>query len=241
MNTVLSLQDPEATRRYYEAGHWRPETMYMVLRRHAEASPDKFALRDSVDRLTYGEVLAWVDALAEDLHGAGVRPGQRLSVWLPSRAESVIILLACSRMGYIANTSLHRDYTCDDVVALVERARSAALFAEPGYGTDAEHNDIFEAAASRKGLRKVYRLEPLEARTGQGGEAPRFGGLRPAKGSSPPSPPTPTASSTWRSRRGPRACPRASCTATTRYSPMAAPSPRTGGWMAPRFSTRSAP
>ena len=186
MNTVLSLQDPEATRRYYEAGHWRPETMYMVLRRHAEASPDKFALRDSVDRLTYGEVLAWVDALAEDLHGAGVRPGQRLSVWLPSRAESVIILLACSRMGYIANTSLHRDYTCDDVVALVERARSAALFAEPGYGTDAEHNDIFEAAASRKGLRKVYRLEPLEARTGQGGEAPRFGGLRPAKGSSLP-------------------------------------------------------
>ncbi|MDP6572539.1 MAG: class I adenylate-forming enzyme family protein [Rhodospirillales bacterium] len=186
MNTVLSLQDPEAARRYYEAGHWRPETMYMVLRRHALASPDKFALRDSVDRLTYGEVLAWVDALAEDLRGAGVRPGQRLSVWLPSRAESVIILLACSRMGYVANTSLHFDYTCDDVVALVERARSAALFAEPGYGTDAECNNIFEVAASHKGLRKVYRLEPLETRAGQGDEAPRFGGLRPAMGSSLP-------------------------------------------------------
>ena len=128
MNTVLSLQDPEAAGRYYKAGHWRAETMYMVLRRHALATPDRFALRDSVNRLTYGEVLAWVDALAEDMHGNGVRPGQRLSVWLPSRAESVIILLACSRMGYVANTSLHRDYTSADVIALLERARSAALF-----------------------------------------------------------------------------------------------------------------
>ena len=186
MNTVLSLQDPEAARRYYEAGHWRAETMYMVLRRHAQASPDTFALRDSVSRLTYGEVLAWVDALAEDLHGTGVRPGQRLSVWLPSRAESVIVLLACSRMGYVANTSLHRDYTCDDVVALLQRARSAALFAEPGYGAEAEQSDIFEIAASVERLRKVYRLEPLETGAGQGGEAPRFGGLRPAKGSSLP-------------------------------------------------------
>jgi len=180
MNTVLSLQDPEAARRYYEAGHWRPETMYMVLRRHAAATSDRFALRDSVSRLTYGEVLAWVDALAEDLHGAGVRSGQRLSVWLPSRVESAIILLACSRMGYVANTSLHHDYTCDDVVALLERTRSAALFTEPGYGADAESNDIFEIAADVKGLRKVYRLEPLEASAETGAGATRFGGLRPA-------------------------------------------------------------
>ena len=186
MNTLLSLQDPEAARRYYEAGHWRAETMYMALRRHAQASPDKFALRDSVSRLTYGEVLAWVDTLAEDLHAMGVRPGQRLSVWLPSRAESVIVLLACSRMGYVANTSLHRDYTCDDVVALLERARSVALFAESGYGADAESNDIFEIAASQKRLCKVYRLEPLAAGAGKGAEATRFGGLRPTEGSALP-------------------------------------------------------
>ena len=186
MNTVLSLQDPEAARRYYEAGHWRAETLYMALRRHAAASPDRFALRDSVSRLTYGEVLAWVDALAEDLHGAGARRGQRLSVWLPSRAESVIVLLACSRMGYVANTSLHRDYTCGDVVALLERARAAALFTEPGYGADAESNDIFEIAAAVKGLRKVYRLEPLQASAGEGAGATRFGGLRPARGSALP-------------------------------------------------------
>ena len=186
MNTVLSLQEPEAAGRYYEAGHWRAETMYMVLRRHALATPDRFALRDSVNRLTYGEVLAWVDALAEDMHGNGVRPGQRLSVWLPSRAESVIILLACSRMGYVANTSLHRDYTSADVIALLERARSAALFTEPGYGADAERNDIFELTKSHKGLRKVYRLEPLGEGAGKGAEATRFGGLRPAQGSALP-------------------------------------------------------
>ena len=186
MNTVLSLQDLEAAGHYYEAGHWRAETMYMVLRRHALATPDRFALRDSVNRLTYGEVLAWVDALAEDMHGNGVRPGQRLSVWLPSRAEAVIILLACSRMGYVANTSLHHDYTSADVIALLERARSAALFTEPGYGADAERNDIFDLTKSHKGLRKVYRLEPLGEGAGKVAEATRFGGLRPAQGSDLP-------------------------------------------------------
>ena len=111
MNTLLSLQDPEAARRYYEAGHWRAETMYMALRRHAQASPDKFALRDSVSRLTYGEVLAWVDTLAEDLHAMGVRPGQRLSVWLPSRAESVIVPVGVLAHGlrrqHVAAPRLH--------------------------------------------------------------------------------------------------------------------------------------
>jgi acyl-CoA synthetase len=103
------LHDPRTARRYYETGVWREDTLYTLLRDHARARPDAHALRDSRLRLTWSQVLAWVDALAADLHGAGLKRGQRVSVWLPNRVEAVIVFLACSRNGYVCNPSLHQN------------------------------------------------------------------------------------------------------------------------------------
>ena len=75
-----------------------------------------------------------MDALAADLHQAGLKRGQRVSVWLPNRVEAVVVFLACSRNGYVCNPSLHQNYTVGEVVQLLERIQSAALFAQPGYG-----------------------------------------------------------------------------------------------------------
>ena len=51
----------------------------------------------AIRRLTYRQLLAAADALAADLARHGVRAGQRVGVWLPSRIESVVALLACSQ------------------------------------------------------------------------------------------------------------------------------------------------
>ena len=67
-----------------------------------------------------------------------MKRGQRVSVWLPNRVEAVVVLLACSRNGYVCNPSLHQNYTVGEVVQLMERIQSAALFAQPGYGADAQ-------------------------------------------------------------------------------------------------------
>jgi acyl-CoA synthetase len=161
MNTLLTLQDVERAREFYDHGYWRSETLYALLRASAERSPDRFALRDTNSRLTYRAALQWVDAIAQDLHAAGVRPGERVSIWLPSRLETALVFLACSRMGYVCNTSLHRDYTCHDIVALLERAGSVAFFGQPGYGADASKNDIFSMLHPLPRLKKVYRIQPL--------------------------------------------------------------------------------
>ena len=71
-----------------------------------------------------------------------MRPGERVAVWLPSRVETAIALLACSRNGYVCCPSLHRDHTVDQVVALVDRMRAAAMIAQPGYGADADRSAI---------------------------------------------------------------------------------------------------
>jgi acyl-CoA synthetase len=157
-NTLLTLHDPAAARRYYAAGTWRDETLYTLLQRHAAERPDDYALRDGRRRLTWRALLAWADAVAADLHAAGLKRGERVAVWLPNRVEAVVAFLACSRQGYVCNPSLHQNYTTAEIVELLTRTRAAALFVQPGYGADAGTADIFAAIAGLANLRRVYAL-----------------------------------------------------------------------------------
>ena len=127
MNRLLTLLNPQEAARHYASGAWRTDTLYSLLQKHAAERPRAYAMRDARKRLGWAELLAWVDAVAAALHGAGVRRGQRIAVWLPSRAESVVTLLACARNGYVCNPSLHQNYTVAEVVQLLERTRAAAL------------------------------------------------------------------------------------------------------------------
>jgi acyl-CoA synthetase len=123
------------------------------------------AVRDARRRLSWSDLRAVVDAVAADLDQAGVKRGERVSVWLPNRVEAVAILLACLRQGYVCNPSLHRNYTVGEIVELLSRIRAAALFAEPAYGTDARGAEVFAAAAALPSLRRIYTLgtDPREA------------------------------------------------------------------------------
>jgi acyl-CoA synthetase len=173
-NTLLTLHDPEMARRYYAEGMWRHDTLYTLLCDHAARRPAAFAVRDGQRRLSWNELRALVDAVAADLHATGLKRGERVSVWLPNRVEAVAILLACSRQGYVCNPSLHRNYTVAEIVELLRRTRSAALFAEPGYGADAASADIFAAAATLPSLRRIYALgnSPREAASFPAATAP---------------------------------------------------------------------
>ena len=127
MNTILTRLSAELIQKYEAEGFWRGDTIYSLVRGHAERAPDSFAVRDRFRRLTYRQLLEAADALAADLAGAGVRPGQRVGVWLPSRIESVVALLACSQDGAICCPSLHRDHTVGEVVELMQRTRARRL------------------------------------------------------------------------------------------------------------------
>lgn len=178
MKPLLTTHDPAHARRYYEERIWRPDTYYSLLSGHARARPDAYALRDATRRLTYRQLLDWVDALALDLHRAGVRQGERVSIWLPNSVEPVIILLACSRNGYVCNPSLHQNYTVAEIVELLTRLNAAAVFAQPGYGADASTSDIFAQIAGLPFVRKTYRLEHDDA--SRRGGAPKAGFPRPS-------------------------------------------------------------
>ena len=171
-NTMLSLLSAERLAEYEAGGFWRGETIYAIAARHAAATPGAFAVRDRSRRVTYRELVDAADALAADLAARGVRPGQRVAVWLPSRIETAIALLACSRQAFVCCPSLHRDHTVGEIVDLIERMRATAVIAQPGYGADADHRDLFGQIADLPFLRHVYALPPVGAGAGQSAFAP---------------------------------------------------------------------
>jgi acyl-CoA synthetase (AMP-forming)/AMP-acid ligase II len=168
MNTLLTHLSKELIDEYTSTGFWRDDTIYALMRGHTQRAPDTFALRDRHRRLTYRQLQEAADALAADLARHGVRHGQRVCVWLPSRIESVVALLACSRNGYVCCPSLHRDHTTGEVVELMQRTRCVAVVVQPGYGADADKRDLDTALKDVATLRHVYRLAP----TTNAGEPP---------------------------------------------------------------------
>lgn len=157
-NTLLSLVSGEAIKTYTDAGFWGSDTIYDVLAKQARENAEHVAVRDRFCRLTYVQLLALADAFADDLDRRGVRPGQRVAAWLPSRIEAIITLLACSRNGYVCCPSLHRDHTVQQIAELMQRVRASVLVVQTGYGADAERHDIVEACSKIGSLLHVYRL-----------------------------------------------------------------------------------
>ena len=139
---MLTLHDPQKTRENYASGAWHADTMFGLLQQHAQARPDSIALRDLFTTLTWSQVLQAVEELALALHQAGLSAGDRVAIWLPSRVESVLVFMACSRNGYVCCPSLHQSYTSGEIITLLKRIRCKAFFTTPGYGSDATTHPI---------------------------------------------------------------------------------------------------
>ncbi|MGH6678372.1 MAG: class I adenylate-forming enzyme family protein, partial [Bradyrhizobium sp.] len=152
----LTLHHPREARQYYAHGTWREDTFYSLLTGHAQARPDAFALRDGARRLTWREVLAWVDGAAAEFNRQGLVGGDRVSFWMPNKVEAVVAFLACGREGLACNPSLHRTHTSADVAVLLDRLQCKALVTEPGWGADGASADLPGVLSSVPSLRKVY-------------------------------------------------------------------------------------
>ena len=155
---MLTLHDPQQAREQYASGAWQQDTMFMLLRAHANKRGSEVALRDASTSLTWNEVLKAVEGVAHSLHLAGLRKGDRVAIWLPSRVESVLIFLACSRNGYICCPSLHQSYTAAEIITLLKRIRCKAFFTTLGYGADTVKDTIFSLIQDVPTLLNTYAL-----------------------------------------------------------------------------------
>ena len=161
-STVLSLLTPEMAADFHRRGEWEDRTIYGVLQDQVECTPDACAIRDRGQSLTYKQLQVEADALADDLYERGVRPFQRVAYWLPDCVESVIIVLACSRNGYVVCPSPHRNHTVREVAEMLERMQAVAFIYDEGFGSDAATAKIKEELSGISSLDHILKIEPLK-------------------------------------------------------------------------------
>lgn len=161
MRPFLTLHDPARAAAWYEAGLWRRDTFYTLMAGHAAARPDAPALRDGRETLSWAQLKARVDALAAEFGALGLVAGDRVSLWLSNRLHVMVAFLACAREGIACNPSLHRTYTCGEIVELVTRLGSAAFVTEPGWGADRDRHDLHAMLGSLPCMKKVYDVADL--------------------------------------------------------------------------------
>jgi 2,3-dihydroxybenzoate-AMP ligase len=99
----------QAAERYRRDGLWTGETMGAMLRRAAALQPDALAVVDGRRRLTYGELDAAVDRVADGLAAAGLNAGDRVVVQLPNSIEFLEALFGLARIGAVPVMALPSD------------------------------------------------------------------------------------------------------------------------------------
>jgi len=174
MARLLTLHHPNEARDYYAAGLWQRSSLYDLVSRWATERGDSPAVRDVNRRLTWAQFKAEVDTVAEVLRASGLTAGDRVSVWMSNRIEAVVIFIACSRNGYVFNTSLHHTYTVEEVVTLLDRVTCRAFFGEFLHGADGASADVFSRVSALPCVKASFFLQPRA-----GGEHVHAGAVRP--------------------------------------------------------------
>src|SRR5437867_6231197 len=102
------------------------ETFHDILGRRAAAHPDREAIVDHRQRVTYGELLEGVDRTAAVLQNVGVGPGDVVTIQLPNWVEFAYVFFACERIGAIAN-QIGPDFRSREVEYIVRFSESRAF------------------------------------------------------------------------------------------------------------------
>jgi len=156
MRPFLTLHHPADARRYYERGLWTEDTFYSLLSRHAEERPNAPALQDGRRMVSWSELRLWVDGVAASLREYGLVGGDRVSIWMSNRVEAIVMFLACAREGLACNPSLHKTYTCSEIVELLTTLSARALLTEPSWGADRANIDFDALLVELPNLKMVY-------------------------------------------------------------------------------------
>ena len=162
---LLTRLTPVMHTHFRKTGAWKDDTIHSLAAGWARADPSRAAVQDTNVTLRYGDLVNLAERLAARLAAEGLRPGDRVAAWLSNRVEFAILLVACSRNGYVFCPSLHRNQTVHEIVALTQRMDARALFAENGYGADANRNNLATAIAGQVQL-AMFRMLPEPAQRG---------------------------------------------------------------------------
>ncbi|MCX4758392.1 amino acid adenylation domain-containing protein [Kitasatospora purpeofusca] len=124
---VLGAEGREDLARWHDTGRPGAEPLLpAAFAAQAAATPDATALVFGEQRLSFAELDARANRLAQGLAGAGIGPESLVALAVPRSAESIVSLLAVLKAG-AAYLPLDSDYPRDRLAGMLADARPAAV------------------------------------------------------------------------------------------------------------------
>lgn len=88
---------PELIRHYVDLGAWQEQPLYAHVARHAQRTPERCAVADQHERLTYAELDDRANRLANGLLSLGLTDGDPVAIQSSNRIILAVVHLACGR------------------------------------------------------------------------------------------------------------------------------------------------
>ncbi|MFI6476095.1 class I adenylate-forming enzyme family protein [Streptomyces sp. NPDC050516] len=125
-------------------------TLWELIERRAELTPDRPVLLQGERALTFGALRERCERVAAGLYGMGVRPGSVVAWQLPTRIETAVLSFALARLGAVQSPVI--PFYRDREVGFALRESKAEFFAVPGVWRGFDHT----AMARRLGARGIF-------------------------------------------------------------------------------------
>lgn len=112
--------------KYTKEGHWRNKTLYDLFKEVLKKHPNKIAVVDRGNQLSFQDIENMSNSLASSLRHLGVLKGEVVSFELPNWYQSVILNLALTKLGAVINPiiPIYRDR---EVTYILKQAESVAI------------------------------------------------------------------------------------------------------------------
>ncbi|MFI8492380.1 class I adenylate-forming enzyme family protein [Peribacillus butanolivorans] len=122
-------------------------TVSQVFKHAVLTTPEKEAIFDGENRLTYGEIDVEADLLASGLVQLGIEKGDRVAVCLPNWNEFMVIFMALSKVGAIL-IPLNIDFRKNEIIYILENSGAKAVFFSNTFGKVDQFPQLMEAQKS---------------------------------------------------------------------------------------------
>lgn len=114
--------------RWRRAGYWTDESLGLVHWRAAEQWPNRVAVIDANKQMTYRELVARAEDIANALLVGGVGPGDVVSWTMPNHPDSIAVAIAIWRIGAVSNPIVHI-YREHEQAFIIDLMKPAAVVA----------------------------------------------------------------------------------------------------------------
>lgn len=126
----ITLRDTRLTqsmiRRYTDAGYWGSHTLPDIVERNSQLHPDREAIVDSRERVTWGQLAERSRRVAKHLRELGLSRGDVVAVQLPNWIDFISAMVGINAVGAII-CSYGTDYRSREVEFILGFSQAAAV------------------------------------------------------------------------------------------------------------------